>query len=142
MPYPRVEISYAVPSVPVGPLSVTTMQIEPVASDEMTMTHTSAGFLLTAFSVQHDDSKAFLMSNVRRWGQWDESVERQLFEDACYTHYLVQREFRLVRNVPSLADHPSRPWTREEIFVKRESGDYIAVAYQQAWGGWKLARGA
>lgn len=142
MKYPRVEISYATPVIPHGH-EVQTLHIEPEASEEMTMAFTPAGFMLTAFSCFHSETRSLSMNLVRRWGMFDEPMERALFEDACYTQYLRQRNVRRLLGIVSASDKPGDvPWEREEIFVRGPSGDYIAIAYQQAWGGWKLARGA
>lgn len=139
MKYPRIEIAYADEA---GTQAV--HDIEPVASLEMTMHYGErTGFLLTAHDVTRDVCRAFTMAHIRRWGAWDEERERMLFETTCFAHYLQKREERLLRNVPSLFDNKEDPYTREVLFERRpNSGDYVAVAYQQAWGGWKLARGA
>lgn len=72
---------------------------------------------------------------------WDEQTERQAFEDAAYAHYLRRREERDQRGQIGVLDNPAAPHPREMLFYRDERGEYVAIAYQQAWGGWRLARG-
>lgn len=81
------------------------------------------------------------LAHVRRLGRWDEAYERTLFEQTCYANYLTKRAARRAKG-QTVAYDTEAPRSRDELFVRQENGDYIAVAYQAAWSGWKLARGA
>lgn len=72
---------------------------------------------------------------------FDEDAERQQFEDRAFEHYLRKRDARAAAGSQVAFDTPDRPSTREEMFGRHPSGDYIVLAYQAAWSGWKMARG-
>lgn len=72
---------------------------------------------------------------------WDEATERKAFEDAAYAHYLRTRGERRNKGIVGVLDNPAAPHPRVLLFHRTTGGDYAVIAYQQAWGGWKLARG-
>jgi hypothetical protein len=72
---------------------------------------------------------------------FNEDHERPAFEDACYAHYLKRREERAASGQGIAMDAPDRVRPRDEMFARTEGGDYVAMVYQAAWGGWKMARG-
>lgn len=72
--------------------------------------------------------------------QWDDARERELFENACYAHYLVVRAQRSSRGLIGVLDNAEAPHSRETLFQRNERGEYEAIVYQHAWGGWMLAR--
>jgi hypothetical protein len=74
--------------------------------------------------------------------QWNEEAERQEFEDAAYAHYLNTRDQRRNRGIVGVLDNAGKPHPRELLFHRTSNGEYAVIVYQQAWGGWKLARGA
>lgn len=73
---------------------------------------------------------------------WNEARERELFENRSYAHYERTIEARRAKGQSiAFPNADGRPWSREELFERKDNGDYVAIAYQQAWGGWRLARG-
>lgn len=90
--------------------------------------------------LNHVDNPA----RVRRLGNWDATYERELFEQTCYANYLTKRASRRAagQTIAFDTDPDDAPRSRLALFVREENGDYVAVAYQAAWSGWKLARGA
>lgn len=72
--------------------------------------------------------------------QWNEAHERELFENACYAHYLIVRAQRSSRGVIGVLDRHAEPHSRGTLFQRNERGEYDVIVYQQAWGGWTLAR--
>lgn len=72
---------------------------------------------------------------------FDESTERQEFEDRTYAFYLQQREKRAAAGKP-IANDTEQPTARELMFARNPvNGDYLVWAYQAAWSGWRMARG-
>lgn len=65
--------------------------------------------------------------------------ERRLFEDSMYAHYLKQRaKGRLLL----LEGDAPEPHSREMLFERdAQTGDYMVIVYQAAWGGWQVAKG-
>lgn len=65
--------------------------------------------------------------------------ERKLFEDSMYAHYLAQRaKGRLLL----LEGDAPEPHSREMLFERdAQTGDYMVIVYQAAWGGWQAAKG-
>lgn len=80
-------------------------------------------------------------ARVRRLGKWDEAFERELFEQTCYANYLTKRVSRRAKGQTVAFDTEDAPRPRADLFVREANGEYVAVAYQAAWSGWKLARG-
>lgn len=70
-----------------------------------------------------------------------DDIERQAFEDAAFNFYLRKREERAAKGQGIALDDPNTVAEREMMFRRHPNGDYIAHAYQQAWGGWRMARG-
>lgn len=72
---------------------------------------------------------------------FDAERERVLFEGEFWRHYLRVSDARAAAGVTSPSDPQGRRWTQGELFSRNDKNEYIAIAVQQAWGGWKLARG-
>lgn len=82
-----------------------------------------------------------LNGRVRRVGHFDMQFERELFEETMYAHYMRVREQRAQRGQGVVGD-TELPRAPEELFARASDGSYVAVVYQSAWSGWKMARGA
>lgn len=100
------------------------------------------GPLETCLSADMAGGSRFLTLNgrVRRLGRFDQHFERELFEDMMYAHYLRIRAARAARG-QGVAFDTEEPRAPEELFARTDIGEYVAVAYQAAWSGWKMARG-
>lgn len=70
-----------------------------------------------------------------------EPSERLLFERNAYDYYLRVRERRAAHGNRVYMDDGKEPTPREIVFARETNGEYVAVSYQSAWAGWKMARG-
>lgn len=98
---------------------------------------------LAYFFGYNGEKVTFLLERLDelRATRWNEDAERQRFEDAAHAHYLRRREERAAKGQVGILDNIEAPHERKVLFARQSNGDYVAIAYQMAWGGWKLARG-
>lgn len=102
--------------------------------------HPGQQWLLRAADAAKDAHRLFAVTHIHRLGEWDDARERAMFEDAAYAHYLRVRAQRAKLGILGVLDGID-PRPRDELFARGLKGEYVAIVYQQAWGGWKLARG-
>lgn len=73
--------------------------------------------------------------------EFNATRERAEFEAAMFAHYVRKRAERRAKGQGIAFDNADRPHTPETMFERTQQGEYVAVVYQAAWTGWKMARG-
>lgn len=65
---------------------------------------------------------------------WNEEIEREAFEAACYRQYVCQKA---AGAIDTSAEGDGTP---EALFWKQPGGEYGVRMFNAAWWGWKNAK--
>lgn len=103
--------------------------------------HGPMAWLLVAHDLDRGARREFALDDITSFGPFNEARERDRFETAMYAHYLRTRAARLAKQQAIAFDDPDQERPKAELFMRQPNGDYVAIIYQAAWGGWKAARG-